>query len=94
MGTLREALRKTAEKMELPLDAVMGEPCLIVTGTHECTIDKHMGILSYENDEITVAMPKGTITFCGEHLQIKLMHRDRLCLCGSIRQIVFTGGNG
>ena len=94
MGAVGDMLRRTAEKMDLPMDAAAGEPCLIVTGTHECKIDRHLGILAYENDEIMVALPKGTVTFCGENLQIKLMHRDRLCLCGNIRQIVFSGGTG
>ena len=93
MGRIRNALEKLTDRLDLPKDAALGSPCIVMTGFHECTVDSHRGILEYSDVQITAALPRGSITIEGSGLQIRLMHRDRLTVVGNIERLLFHGGS-
>ena len=75
------------------MDIAAELPHLELNGFCECALDCHTGILEYEKERIVVAMNIGTVTILGENLELRQMHRERLCVRGTIRQILL-GGNG
>ena len=92
MGRMKELFSKMTERLELPRDAALGLPCIVMTGFHECTLDSHRGVLEYSDLQITAALPNGSVTVEGTGLEIRLMHRDRLTITGHIEKILLHGG--
>ncbi len=93
MPKIRNMITKLAQKLQLPVDIAAELPHLELNGFCECALDCHTGILEYEKERIVVAMNIGTVTILGENLELRQMHRERLCVRGTIRQILL-GGNG
>ena len=93
MPKIRNMITKLAQKLQLPVDIAAELPHLELNGFCECALDCHTGILEYEKERIVVAMNIGTVTILGENLELQQMHRERLCVRGTIRQILL-GGNG
>ena len=58
------------------------------------TVDEDLldaaGILEYEKDEIVISVNTGTVTIRGSDLEVRLMHRDCLCVCGKITALEFS----
>ena len=65
-------------------------PHLSMNGFCECSLDRHNGILEYEKDEIVISVNTGTVTIRGSGLEVRLMHRDCLCVCGKITALEFS----
>ena len=80
MPKIRNMITKLAQKLQLPVDIAAELPHLELNGF--C-----------EKERIVVAMNIGTVTILGENLELRQMHRERLCVRGTIRQILL-GGNG
>lgn len=93
MPKIRNMITKLAQTLQLPVDIAAELPHLELNGFCECALDCHTGILEYEKERIVVAMNIGTVTILGENLELRQMHRERLCVRGTIRQILL-GGNG
>lgn len=87
MNKFRRILVKAAQKLDLPQDIAAGLPCIQLRGFEECSLDQHRGILAYEPDEIVIRLNSGTLTIRGTELEVCLMHRDRLCVRGRIREL-------
>ena len=92
LGKGRKILTGIAQRLELPVDATAGVPHLELNGFCECALDCHTGILEYEKERIVVALNIGTVTIEGEGLELRQMHRERLCVRGAIREIRLDGG--
>ena len=91
MHRTRKILEKAAQKLALPPDIAAGVPHLSMNGLCECSLDSHNGILEYEKDEIVISVNTGTVTIRGLDLEVKLMHRDCLTVCGRITALEFSG---
>ncbi len=89
MQNARKFLEKTARKLDLPADVAAGVPHLSMNGFSECSLDRHKGILEYENDAIVINVGTGTVTIRGSGLEVRLMHRDCLTVCGKIAALEF-----
>lgn len=88
----RELLEKAVRRLTLPTDIAAGLPRIELRGFHECSLDCHSGIVEYEDDRVVIALNIGTVTVCGEGLELRQMHREQLCLTGTIREIHLAGG--
>ncbi len=89
MPNARKFLEKAAQKLSLPADVAAGVPRLSMNGFSECSLDCHNGILEYEKDEIVISVNTGTVTIRGLGLEVRLMHRDCLTVCGRITGLEF-----
>ena len=90
MHRTRKILEKAAQRLALPADVAAGVPHLSMNGFCECSLDRHNGILEYEKDEIVISVNTGTVTIRGSNLEVRLMHRDCLCVCGKITALEFS----
>ena len=91
MPKIRNMITKLAQKLQLPVDIAAELPHLELNGFCECALDCHTGILEYEKERIVVAMNIGTVTILGENLELRQMHRERLCITGRIERLSFGG---
>ena len=79
---LRSYLAAAAMKLGLPADIAAGLPHMEVNGFQECSVDRHTGILEYNEERIVV----------GHALQIQRMHRERLTITGRITCLTYGDG--
>ena len=90
---LRTLLTRLAEKSGLPADIAAGPPRVGVDGFSQCAPDPHRGIVEYSRERIVVALNIGDVTLEGQGLELRQMHRERLCVTGQIERISFGGGS-
>ena len=81
---LRSYLAAAAMKLGLPADIAAGLPHMEVNGFQECSIDRHTGILEYNEERIVIGLNIGCLVVTGHALQIQRMHRERLTITGRI----------
>lgn len=89
MVKARKLLEKVAKKLDFPTDVAVGLPRLSMNGFSEITLDRHRGIAEYERDRIVVRLTIGLVTIQGEELEVRLMHREALTVCGKITGLLF-----
>lgn len=84
-------LTRLAGCFDLPADIAAGLPRIALNGSGECSLDRHRGILEYSTECIVVALNSGTLTVEGHGLELRQMHRERLCITGRIERLSFGG---
>ncbi len=88
---MRTMLTRLAGKLDLPADIAAGLPRITLNGFAECSLDQHRGILEYSTERIVVALNIGELTVEGQKLELRQMHRERLCITGRIERLSFGG---
>ena len=78
---MRTMLTRLAVKLDLPTDIAAGLPRIALNGFSECSLDRHRGILEYSTERIVE----------GQKLELRQMHRERLCITGRIERLSFGG---
>lgn len=81
------AVEKTAQALDLPLDAVGTLPHLTLLGDAELRIENHRGILAYGTEEIHVGGGRMVIRVTGENLRLRAMNAAELLISGVIRAV-------
>ena len=89
---LRSYLAAAAMRLGLPADIAAGLPHMEVNGFQACSIDRHTGILEYDQERIVVGLNTGSLVVTGHALQIQRMHRERLTITGRIACLTYTDG--
>lgn len=79
---MRTMLTRLAGKLDLPADIAAGLPRIALNGFSECSLDRHRGIDALNIGELTVE---------GQKLELRQMHRERLCITGRIERLSFGG---
>ena len=92
MNKVQKLMQKAAQKLDLPQDIAADLPFIQLRGFGECCMDQHRGILAYEPEEIVVRLNIGTLTIRGKDLEVCRMHRDGLCIRGTIRSLTLEEG--
>ena len=77
---MRTMLTRLAGKLDLPADIAAGLPRIALNG-----------ILEYSTERIVVALNIGELTVEGQKLELRQMHRERLCITGRIERLSFGG---
>ena len=88
---MRTMLTRLAGKLDLPTDIAAGLPRIALNCFSECSLDRHRGILEYSTERIVVALNLGELTVEGQTLELRQMHRERLCITGRIERLSFGG---
>ncbi len=91
MMGIRTFLTRISRRLDLPGDIVAGLPRMELNGFSECSLDRHNGILEYHRERIVISLNIGIVTIEGSGLELRQMHRERLCVTGRIAQITFGG---
>lgn len=80
-------LSAVAELFDLPEDVVAGLPRLELIGTRQLYLERHEGILSYNEAVIDVNTCGGILRVEGERLSLLAMTAEELRIGGSILRI-------
>ena len=84
--------RQFFQFLHLPADIAAGLPHMEVNGFQECSVDRHTGILEYNEERIVIGLNIGCLVVTGHALQIQRMHRERLTITGRITCLTYGDG--
>ena len=87
MGQARRQLEHWIRAIDLPTEILTGIPTVQIKGREETVVVQHRGILSYSDDAVDVASSIGVVRIRGAGLKIRLMNRERVCLCGKVSRV-------
>ena len=54
----------------------------------ELLVEQHRGVLDFSGTEVSFRTEQGTVTFCGDALQIETLTEHRAKIIGKLRSIV------
>jgi len=80
-------LEKTAQALDLPVDALAGLARVELVGDREVRMENHHGILAYGSEEIHVSGGQFVIQVRGEGLELRSMTGLELLITGRILSI-------
>ena len=80
-------LGKLAEGMDLPGEAIPGQPLVELLGNRRVLIENHRGVTEYRKDRIGVRVGYGQIVVCGTGLELARMSKEQLIILGRIDSV-------
>ena len=86
----RDLPEETAERFELPPEAVAGMPRITITGRSRVLVENHRGLLEYGEDTVEVVEVAGgriRVRIHGTELQLRAMDRNDLVITGRILSV-------
>ena len=86
MRKKRKHLHAILKAAELPQDL---DPHLLAVHWigGELLIEQHRGILRFEANEIRFASEQGTLTVCGDGLEMERLSETSALICGGVRSV-------
>lgn len=82
---------KMVDKLELPREIVMNVPKITITGDNEITIENHKGIVSFDNDKITINTKLGLLVIRGSKFEILFIGGSTITVGGKFKAIDYQG---
>ncbi len=73
-----------------PPEATSDTLRIVLTGQDRLLIERHCGIISYNEDKIYVRLKNGYLTVCGEKLLLSQYGMDELCIAGHVKGLEFS----
>lgn len=70
--------------MDLPSEALPGQPLVELMGESRVLVENHRGVSLYSRDEIIVKVSYGQLRVCGCGLTLACMTKQRLIIAGRI----------
>ncbi len=87
---INEGLRRLSGILDIPPSAMSGVPQIELGGNREAVIDGCLGVLSYDESMIRLALRGMIAIFRGRSLQIRVLTHDSAILGGFIMSIEFS----
>lgn len=84
MKERRHLLEHISTAADLQGEAVPGLPLIEILGSSRVLIEQHCGVTEYGCQEIHIKVKGGEITVCGRELELALMTKEQLIICGCI----------
>ena len=88
MNGMQKWAAKVARQMDLPAEVFAALPQITLTGFDEITVDMQQGLLTFSDSEIAVRVAMGRVIIRGKALRIVLMKQGRICVRGSIGNVL------
>ena len=85
-------LEKMAYAMDLPGEALPGQPLVELIGHGRVLIENHRGVVQYGDTEICIRVSYGCIRVCGRELRLMRMNRQQLIISGCVDNIILCRG--
>lgn len=68
-------------------ETLPGVALIEIADFHRVLIERHCGVIAYDNKEIRIKVKYGAICVCGEHLKLACMTNENLVITGSIKSV-------
>lgn len=87
---LQKGAENIANKLDIPKDALLNIPKIMITGNNEVTIENHKGIVLFESYEVKVKSSIGVIQVLGENFEIIFVGGSTIVLSGKIKAVGYV----
>ena len=87
----KRIIERVRQGFNLDAEPLPGLPLVELIGDHRVLIENHCGISAYGCSDICIKVKYGYIHVCGERLNLALMSKERLIICGKIASIQLIG---
>lgn len=77
--------------LNLDTEPLPGIPLVEMFGDQRVLIENHCGVTAYADTEICIKVKHGCIHVCGTQLNLALMSKERLVICGKIASVQLLG---
>lgn len=84
MDKKHRLLTSVAHRLDLPTEALLGDPCVELKGSGELEVLRHRGVVGYDARCVRIATELGLLSVEGEGLCIARMNRERIVIFGRI----------
>jgi len=85
----KDLSKSVVHTLDLPQDLFLGLPNITLCGNQELYISNHRGILSYDEEVISILVKDYQIHICGKALFISSYTRDEITIKGYIHSLEF-----
>lgn len=86
---MKKIKERISEILELPKDAMLDLPQIILSGNREVSIDNYKGIILYSDTVMKINAKDFVITITGVSLDISNIGNDDISVSGIINKIEF-----
>lgn len=82
-------LERVSDRFDLPGEVIAGLPKLEILGFRKASIENHKGMKEYGDNEIVIAVNKGSVHIRGTGLKVSVMNEREIIVNGSFTAIEF-----
>lgn len=75
------------DRIDLPGEAIPGQPLVELSGDRRVLIENHQGVTEYCHDRIAVLVAYGQVVITGHGLELARMCKDQLIIHGRVESI-------
>ncbi len=86
----RKPKEAIAKGLSLPGDVVFGDFIITLTGSREVFIENYKGILSYDDNQISVQGNHVVLRICGKRLAIDYYSQEGMKVLGQIERLEYV----
>lgn len=86
---MKKIKERISDMLELPKDAVLDLPQIVISGNREISIDNYKGIILYSDTVMKINAKDFIITVTGTSLDISNIGNDDISVSGIINKIEF-----
>ncbi|HIT33215.1 MAG TPA: sporulation protein [Candidatus Faecousia intestinigallinarum] len=90
----RGLLQRITEGADLPGEPLPGLPLVEVAGDRRVLVENHGGVTEYGREQIRIQVRYGQVCVCGAGLELVMMTKEQLVICGRIESVHLIRGNG
>lgn len=87
MKERRRILDHLSEAADLQDEAIPGLPLIEIMGDRRVLIEHHCGVTEYGCEQISVKVKQGSVCIYGSKLELALMTKEQLIICGFIEGV-------
>jgi len=84
MNQRRNIWERVVMEADLPGETLPGYPLVEIVGEERVLVENHQGVTAYSCHEICVKVRYGSLSICGNGLQLARMSRNQLVVTGRI----------
>lgn len=78
-----------SDALELPKDAFVKLPRIVLTGNREVFIESYKSIIEYTEEQIRLSTGEGAVKICGSRLNITGIGEEKMIIDGEIQSVEF-----
>jgi len=80
---------KAVAALELPGEAALNLPKIIITGRVQVLVENHRGIVAYDQESVRLLVETGEVAVSGQDLVLRAILPDEVVIEGEISGVTF-----
>lgn len=91
---IRNSKAKIAKTLDIPSEALLNIPRFTILADKEITVENHMGIVSFKEEEIVLRTSIGTVIIQGKNFEILFLGDSTITLSGKFQALNYERSDG